>query len=111
MAGGLEPRGETETFHSSNGKCRRILRHASSSVMKRLVILYGMAMATSISICFAVPTADRQKTSRQTETAIVRLEKIVTEAFKNKQVETFKKYLAPDFVGLDPEGFKNVDAE
>jgi len=39
------------------------------------------------------------------------LEKIVTEVFKNKQVETFKKYLAPEFVGLDAEGFKNVDAE
>jgi ketosteroid isomerase-like protein len=81
------------------------------SVMKRQVILYGMAMATSVSICFAVPTPGSQMKSRQTQAAIVRLEKIVTEAFKNKQVETFKKYLAPEFVGLDPEGFKNVDAE
>ena len=47
----------------------------------------------------------------QKEAAIVALEKIVTEAFKNKQVETFKKYLAPEFVGLDAEGFKNVDGE
>jgi len=51
------------------------------------------------------------KTAAQREAAIVRLEKIVTEAFKNKQVETFRKYLAPEFVGLDAEGFKNVDAE
>jgi hypothetical protein len=41
----------------------------------------------------------------------VALEKVATEAFKNKQVETFKKYLAPEFVGLDAGGFKNVDAE
>jgi len=47
----------------------------------------------------------------QREKAIVALEKIVTEAFKNKQVETVKKYLAPELVGLDAEGFKNVDAE
>lgn len=39
------------------------------------------------------------------------MEKIITEAFKNKQLETVKKYLAPEFVGLDAEGFKNVDGE
>ena len=49
--------------------------------------------------------------SAQREKAIVALEKIVTEAFKNKQLETVKKYLAPEFVGLDAEGFKNVDSE
>ena len=68
-------------------------------------------MATAVSTCFAAPTPARQMKTAQREKAIVALEKIVTEASKNKQVETVKKYLAPEFVGLDAEGFKNVDAE
>ena len=80
--------------------------------MKRQLIICALALATAVSTCFPAPTPTRQmKTAAQRQAAIVRLEKIITEAFKNKQVETFKKYLAPEFVGLDAEGFKNVDAE
>jgi hypothetical protein len=79
--------------------------------MKRQVITCGVALATAVSTCFAAPTPTRQTKTAQREAAIVRLEKIVTETFNNKQVETFKKYLAPEFVGLDAEGFKNVDGE
>jgi ketosteroid isomerase-like protein len=81
------------------------------SIMKRQVIICGVALATAVSTCFAAATPATQRKTAQREAAIVRLEKIVTEAFKNKQVETFKKYLAPEFVGLDAEGFKNVDGE
>jgi ketosteroid isomerase-like protein len=80
-------------------------------IMKRQVITCGMAVATAVSTCFAAPTPARQIKTAHREAAIVALEKIVTEAFKNKQVETFKKYLAPEFVGLDADGFKNVDGE
>jgi ketosteroid isomerase-like protein len=79
--------------------------------MKRQVMIYGVTLGTAVSVCVAAPTPSRQMKTAQREKAIVALEKIVTEAFKNKQVETFKKYLAPEFVGLDAEGFKNVDAE
>jgi len=79
--------------------------------MKRQVITCGMALATVVSTCFAAPTPARQIRTAKKEAAIVALEKIVTEAFKNKQVETFKKYLAPEFIGLDAEGFKSIDGE
>ena len=79
--------------------------------MKRQVIICGVALAVAVSTCFAAPTPARQIKTAQREKAIVGLEKVVTEVFKNKQVETLKKYLAPEFVGLDAEGFKNVDAE
>jgi len=79
--------------------------------MKGQVIIGGVAVAAAVSTCFAAPTPGRQVKTAQKEKAIVALEKIVTEAFKNKQLETFKKYLAPEFVGLDAEGFKNVDSE
>src|SRR6266404_909130 len=79
--------------------------------MKRQVIICGVALATAVSTCFAAPTPARQVKTAQREKAVVALEKVATEAFKNKQVETFRKYLAPEFVGLDAGGFKNVDAE
>lgn len=79
--------------------------------MKRQVIICGMLVATAISTCFAAAAPAKQTKTAQREAAIIRLEKIITEAFKNKQVETFKKYLAPEFVGLDSEGLKNVDGE
>src|SRR5262252_5564395 len=79
--------------------------------MKRQVIIFGVALGTAASACFSAAIPARQTKTAQREAAIVRLEKIITEAFKNKQVETFKKYLAPEFVGLDANGFKNVDGE
>ena len=79
--------------------------------MKQRGIVCGVVWATAFSTCLAAPTPARQTKTAQRQAAIVGLEKIATEAFKNKQVETFKKYLAPDFIGLDAEGFKNVDGE
>ena len=79
--------------------------------MKRQVIICGVLLVTAISTCFAAAAPAKKTKTAQNEAAIVRLEKIITEAFKNKQVETVKKYLAPEFVGLDAEGFKNADAE
>ena len=78
--------------------------------MKRQVITWGIALATAVSTCVAATPSKQTKTA-QREASIVRLEKIITEAFKNKQVETFRKYLAPEFVELDATGFKNVDGE
>jgi hypothetical protein len=41
----------------------------------------------------------------------VKLEKSVTDAFKNKQANAFREYLAPEFSAVDAEGIKDVDAE
>jgi ketosteroid isomerase-like protein len=79
--------------------------------MKRQVIICGVLLVTAISTCFAAAAPAKKTKTAQNEAAIVRLEKIFTEAFKNKQVETVKKYLAPEFVGLDAEGFKNADGD
>jgi len=79
--------------------------------MKRHVMIFGVTMGTAVAICFAAPARSKQVMAGKREATIVDLERIVTEAFKNKQLETFKKYLAPEFVALDAAGFKNVDAE
>jgi len=42
---------------------------------------------------------------------VVELEKKVTEAFKNKRAEEFKRYLAPEFVSVDPQGIENASAQ
>jgi ketosteroid isomerase-like protein len=79
--------------------------------MKRQVIICGVLLVTAIATCFAAATPAKQTKAAQREATVARLEKIITEAFKNKQVETVKKYLAPEFVGLDAEGFKNVEGD
>jgi len=79
--------------------------------MKRQVIICGVLLVTAISTCFAAATPAKQTKTAHREATIARLEKIMTEAFKNKQLETVRKYLAPEFVGLDAEGFKTVDGD
>lgn len=41
----------------------------------------------------------------------MKLEKAVTDAFKNKQPRAFRDYLAPEFSMIDTEGVKDADAE
>lgn len=84
--------------------------------MKRL-ILSCFSLVTVASVCFgqvsptASPTPFKAIRSATKEKIVVELEKKVTEAFKNKRADEFKKYLAPEFVSVDPEGIENVDAE
>jgi hypothetical protein len=91
--------------------------------MKREFILGCFTLAIATSICFgqetpspspsSSPTASPFKTLRSAtkEATIVKLEKAVTDAFKNKQTEVFRRYLAPDFSAVDAEGVKDADAE
>jgi hypothetical protein len=45
------------------------------------------------------------------EQAIINLEKAVTEAYKNKKADTFRKYLAKNYVGINADGITNVETE
>jgi ketosteroid isomerase-like protein len=45
------------------------------------------------------------------ESEIIDLERSVTEAYKNKQTDAFKKYLAPDYAGVNADGITSVDTE
>ena len=85
--------------------------------MKREFILCCFSLVAAAFICFGQqspspspsPTPFKPARSATKEKIIVNLEKTVTEAFKNKQAETFKKYLAPEFVAIDAEGIESVD--
>jgi hypothetical protein len=45
------------------------------------------------------------------EQAIINLEKAVTEAYKNKKTDTFRKYLAKNYVGINADGITKVETE
>src|SRR5215475_3753607 len=85
--------------------------------MKRRLILCWLSLVTVASVCLGQvspspsPSPFKAIRSATKERIVVDLEKKVTEAFKNKRADEFKKYLAPEFVSVDPEGIENVDAE
>src|SRR4029453_5141221 len=86
--------------------------------MKRQFILCYFSLVAAASICFGQqespnPNPPPFKTIRSAtkEAAIVKLEKAVTDAFKNKQAKAFREYLAPEFNAIDAEGIKDADAE
>ena len=89
--------------------------------MKREFILCCFSLVVAASICFGQESPSPSPTSSPTpfktirsatkEAIIVKLEKSITDAFKNKQAKLFREYLAPEFSAIDAEGVKDADAE
>jgi hypothetical protein len=89
--------------------------------MKREFILCCFSFVVAASICFgqespspspsSSPTPFKTIRSATKEATITKLEKSVTDAFKNKQAKVFRDYLAPEFSAVDAEGVKDADAE
>ena len=89
--------------------------------MKRRFVICCFSLVAAASICFGQespspspsPSVTPFKTIRSAtkEATIVKLEKSVTDAFKNKQRNLFKQYLDPEFSAVDAEGIKDADAE
>jgi hypothetical protein len=87
--------------------------------MKREFIFCCFSLVVAASICFGqespspTPSATPFKTLRSAtkEATIVKLEKSITDAYKNKQTKSFREYLAPEFSVVDAEGVKDADAE
>ncbi|PYL63925.1 MAG: hypothetical protein DMF20_11550 [Verrucomicrobia bacterium] len=91
--------------------------------MKRQFILCCISLVGAASICVSQespspspsqsPSPSPFKTLRSAtkEATIAKLEKSITDAFKNKQAKAFKDYLAPEFNAIDAEGVKDADAE
>jgi hypothetical protein len=89
--------------------------------MKRQFILCCFSLVLAASICLGQespspspspsPTPFKTIRSATKEAIIVKLEKSVTDAFKNKQTNLFKQYLDPEFSVVDAEGIKDADAE
>jgi ketosteroid isomerase-like protein len=87
--------------------------------VKRRFILCCISLVGAASICVSQespspsPSPSPFKTLRSAtkEATIAKLEKSITDAYKNKQAKAFRDYLAPEFSAIDAEGVKDADAE
>src|SRR5262245_26494827 len=55
-----------------------------------------------VAVCFGQTTTPGNVPAN--EQAIIDLEKAVTEAYKNKKADVFRKYLAKNYVGINADG-------
>jgi hypothetical protein len=79
--------------------------------MKKQFTLFCMALIAVAPICFGQASPLKSDKSATKEAAITDSEKSAWEAYKNKQADAFKKYLATDYCGVYAEGIKNADKE
>jgi hypothetical protein len=79
--------------------------------IKKEFLLFCMALIPTAGLCLAQTSSSQSNKSASTEAAIVNSEKSAWEAYKNKQTDAFKKYLAADYCGSYAEGIKNLDNE
>jgi hypothetical protein len=70
-----------------------------------------MALIAAAPICLGQASPSKADRSATKDAAITDSEESAWEAYKNKQADAFKKYLATDYCGVYAEGIKNVDKE
>ena len=70
-----------------------------------------MTLIAAAPICLGQASPSKSDRSATKDAAITDSEKSAWEAYKNKQADAFKKYLATDYCGVYAEGIKNVDKE
>jgi len=63
-----------------------------------------MAVVAGVAICFGQTSSTTPGNVPVNEQAIMDLEKAVTEAYKNKKADVFRKYLAKNYVGINADG-------
>lgn len=84
--------------------------NAKLRVKTRLFFLW-MTLFAATAICFGQTGSPTPRKPAPFEEAIINLEKSVTEAYKNKQTDAFKKYLAKNYVGVNADGITKVSTE
>jgi hypothetical protein len=79
--------------------------------MKKQFTLFCMALIAAAPVCLGQATPSKADRSASKDAAITDSEKSAWEAYKNKQADAFKKYLATDYCGVYADGIKNADKE
>ena len=79
--------------------------------MKSQLILLWVILIAATTLCFGQTTPSESAKPATKEEAIINLEKSVTEAYKNKQSDSFKKHLARNYLGVNTDGITSVDTE
>ncbi len=72
--------------------------------MKIQFLCLWMAVVAGVPMCFGQTSSTTPGNVPANEQAIIDLEKAVTEAYKNKKADVFRKYLAKNYVGINADG-------
>jgi hypothetical protein len=79
--------------------------------MKTQFFFLWISVFAATAICFGQTSSPTPGKPTASEEAIINLEKSVTEAYKNKKTEVFRKFLAKNYVGINADGITKVDTE
>jgi hypothetical protein len=79
--------------------------------MKKQLIPIGVMLIMTMSICVGQLSVYKRTKSGVNQAMIPNLERSITQAYKDKQAEAFKRYLTADFTAVDEHGIKGTDAE
>jgi hypothetical protein len=79
--------------------------------MKKTFSFFLCVLIATAPICFGQASPSKSDKFPTKEAAVTDSEKSAWEAYKNKQADAFKKYLASDYCGFYAEGIKNADKE
>jgi hypothetical protein len=80
-------------------------------LMKKQFTLFCIALIAAAPICLGQASPSKADKSATKDAVIIDSEKAAWEAYKNKQADAFKKYLATDYCGVYADGMKEVDKE
>lgn len=72
--------------------------------MKIQFLCLWMAVVAGVAMCFGQTRSTTPGNVPANEQAIIDLEKALTEAYKNKKADVFRKYLAKNYVGINADG-------
>ncbi len=79
--------------------------------MKTQFLFLWITLVAGVGMCFGQTSSPTPGNIPANEQAIINLEKAVTEAYKNKKTDTFRKFLAKNYVGINAGGITKVDTE
>jgi Domain of unknown function (DUF4440) len=79
--------------------------------MKTQFLVLWITLIADVGVCVGQTSSPTPGNIPANEQAIINLEKAVTEAYKDKKTDTFRKYLAKNYVGLNADGITKLATE
>jgi hypothetical protein len=74
-------------------------------------LFLGITLLAGVATCFGQASSPTPENIPANEQAIINLEKAVTEAYKKKEGDAFRKYLAKNYAGINADGSTKVATE